>query len=262
VQNASSKMIGIGTPSASKTIERMTASPPRQTHFVVVAGVLTRWAKLAFHPGIDPRPESPANTPMPLTIHGSPRSRTMRVLWMAAELDLDYEHDPIAFDDPALKSAEFLRLNPAGAIPTIEEDGFALAESLAINLYLAKKHSLGGLYPATLEGEAQAWRWSLWAQGQLEPWIMRDALLADLRAAIAPHAVPAIASALTTLERALSDRQWLVGEGFTVADLNMAAVLSPSRSGRLDLAPYPSVAAWLARCYARPAALATRARFG
>jgi len=55
---------------------------------------------------------------MALVIHGSSRSRTMRVLWMAAELGLDYEHDPIAFDDPALKSAAFLALNPAGAIPT------------------------------------------------------------------------------------------------------------------------------------------------
>ncbi|HTX49653.1 MAG TPA: glutathione S-transferase N-terminal domain-containing protein, partial [Caulobacteraceae bacterium] len=71
---------------------------------------------------------------MALTIHGSARSRTMRVLWMATELGLDFEHDPIAFDDPRLKSPPFLALNPAGAIPTIEDDGFALAESLAINL--------------------------------------------------------------------------------------------------------------------------------
>jgi glutathione S-transferase len=198
---------------------------------------------------------------MALTIHGSSRSRTMRVLWMAAELGLDYQHDPIAYDDPALKSAEFLRLNPAGAIPTLEDDGFALSESLAINLYLAKKHGLGGLYPATLEGEAQAWRWSLWAQGQLEPWVMRDALLEELRAAIAPHAAPVIAAALATLERALAGRSWLVGDNFTVADLNVAAVLSPSRAQHLDLAPYPNVAAWLAGCYGRPAALATRARF-
>jgi glutathione S-transferase len=198
---------------------------------------------------------------MALTIHGSSRSRTMRVLWMAAELGLDYEHDPIAYDDPALKSAEFLKLNPAGAIPTLEDGGFALAESLAINLYLAKKHDLGGLYPATLEGEAQAWRWSLWAQGQLEPWVMRDALLEELRAAIAPHAAPVIAAALATLNRALAGRSWLVGNAFTVADLNVAAVLSPSRAQHLNLAPYPNVAAWLARCYGRPAALATRARF-
>lgn len=202
---------------------------------------------------------------MALTIYGSPRSRTLRVLWMAAELGLDYEHTPLAFDDPELKSAAFLALNPAGAIPTIVDDGMALSESLAINLYLAKRYGAAGaepLYPDTIEGEAQAWRWSLWAQGQLEPWIMRDALLAELRDATADHATPVVAGALATLERALSNRPWLLGEAFTVADLNVAAVLSPSRAGHLDLAPYPKAQAWLARCYARPAAVATRRRFG
>ena len=199
---------------------------------------------------------------MALIIHGSPRSRTMRVLWMAAEVGVDFEHDPVDFDDPRLKSDAFLRLNPAGAIPTIEDDSFALSESLAINLYLAKRYGLGSLYPTSLEGEADAWRWSLWAQGQLEPWLMRDALLADLRAAMAERVSPIIAAALAVLERALAGRTWLVGDGFTVADLNVAAVLSPSRAEHLDLMPYPNVAAWLARCYARPAARATRARFG
>jgi glutathione S-transferase len=93
----------------------------------------------------------------------------MRVLWMAAEVGVEFEHDPIAFDDPGLKSDAFLQRNPAGAIPTLEDDGFALPESLAINLYLAKRYALGSLYPASLQDEAQVWRWSLWAQGQLEP---------------------------------------------------------------------------------------------
>ena len=199
---------------------------------------------------------------MALIIHGSPRSRTLRVLWMAAEVGVEFEHDPVAFDDPKLKSPEFLDLNPAGAIPTIEDDGVALSESLAVNLYLAKRYALGSLYPASLEDEAQVWRWSLWAQGQLEPWLMRDALLADLRAALAGHAGPMIAEGLATLNRALDGRSWLVGESFSVADLNVAAVLSPSRAEHLDLAPYPHVAAWLARCYARPAARATRAKYG
>ena len=202
---------------------------------------------------------------MALTIYGSPRSRTLRVLWMAAELGLDYQHVSLAFDDPELKSPAFLALNPAGAIPTIVDDGLALSESLAINLYLAKRYGSAGaepLYPGTIEGEAQAWRWSLWAQGQLEPWIMRDALLADLRAAAAEHVAPMVTSALATLERALTGRAWLLGEAFTVADLNVAAVLSPSRAEHLDFTPYPNVRNWLAGCYARPAAVAARRRYG
>ena len=198
---------------------------------------------------------------MALTIYGTPRSRTLRVLWMAAELGLDYAHLPLSVDAPELKSDAFLALNPAGAVPTIVDDGFALSESLAINLYLAKRYGLGALYPAMLAGEAACWRWSLWAQGQLEPWVMRDARLAGLRAAIAATAKPEIARSLATLDRALADKPWLLGETFGVADLNVASVLSPSRSEHLDLGPYPTVAGWLGRCYARPAAVATRRRF-
>ena len=198
---------------------------------------------------------------MALIIHGSSRSRTMRVLWMATELGLDFEHDPVAFDDPKLKSPAFRRLNPAGAIPTIQDGDFSLSESLAINLYLAKRYGLGRLYPSDLQDEARTWRWTLWAQGQLEPWVMRDALLSDVRNAIGPHAAPVIASALDTLERGLDGRSWLVGEAFSVADLNVACVLSPSRTARLDLSPFPKVHDWLARCYGRPAAVATRSRF-
>jgi glutathione S-transferase len=199
---------------------------------------------------------------MALKLYGSPRSRTMRVLWMLTELELDFEHVPLAWDDPQLKSGEFLGLNPAGAIPTLVDDGFALSESLAINLYLGRKYSHGALCPADLAGEAQTWRWSLWAQGHVEPWVMRDALLADLRAATAAQVAPLITASFATLQRVLEQSPWLLGHTFTVADLNVAGVLSPSRAEHLDLAPYPAVTDWLARCYARPAAQAARARYG
>ena len=173
---------------------------------------------------------------MALTIYGTHRSRTMRVLWTAAELGLDYQHVPLTVDDPWLKSPAFLAISPNGTIPAIVDDGFALAESMAINLYLTKRHAPGSLYPESLEGEADAWRWSLWAQGQLEPWVMQDARLADLRGAAAA-----------------SMRQEV--------ELNVAGVLSPSRAGKLDLEPCPQVRAWLERCYGRPAALGVRARY-
>jgi glutathione S-transferase len=201
---------------------------------------------------------------MALTIYGSPRSRTMRTLWAAAELGLTYTHVPLAWDDPALKEPEFLRLNPAGTIPTIVDDDFALGESLAINLYLARKFGADGatpLYPGGSRIEAEVWRWSLWAQGHLEPWVQRDARFGAMRTSAADVLEAAIRAGLATLERGLSGREWLVGEHFTVADLNVAAVLSPSRACHLDLTRHPQTAAWIARCYDRPAARATRRRF-
>jgi glutathione S-transferase len=202
---------------------------------------------------------------MALTIYGSPRSRTMRTLWAAAELGLDYAHIPIAFDDPALKSAAFRRINPAGAIPAIVDDDFALSESLAINLYLAKKYGSAGdepLYPSTLEGEAEVWRWTLWAQGHLEPWVQGDALLADLIAAIGDRAAAMVDRALGALDGALRERPWLAAPHFSVADLNVAAVLSPSRAARVDFSAHAPARAWLTRCYARPVAVAVRQKFG
>jgi glutathione S-transferase len=198
---------------------------------------------------------------MALTLYGSPQSRTKRVLWTLAELGLDYTHIPLAFDDPALKTPEFLAMNPAGAIPTLVDDGFAISESLAINLYLARKYGAERLGVAALEDEARAWRWTLWAQGHLEPWVMRDALLADVRAAVAPHVGPVIEAGLGTLARGLGDGPWLGGRAFGVADLNVAAVLSPSRAEHVDFGPFPTVRDWLTRCYARPAAIETRRLF-
>ena len=201
---------------------------------------------------------------MTITLYGSPRSRTMRVLWMATELSLEFEHVPYEYDDPALKEAAFLELNPAGAIPTLVDGDLALSESLAINLYLARRYGSEGtapIYPLSPESEASAISWTLFAQGHLEPWVQKDLLLADLIENIGDQADGMIRQSLAVLERQLAGSAWLLGESFTVADLNVAAVLSPSRSSLLDLSDFPVVADWLARCYARPAAIEARRRY-
>lgn len=183
---------------------------------------------------------------------------------MAAELGLEYEHVPLEATDPALKSPDFLKLNPAGAVPTIVDDGLALAESAAINLYLAKTYGRGdeGLYPPSAHAEAEVWRWSLWAQAHLEPWLQRDAGAAELRARASDSMAQLALASLQVLNAALTGREWLVGDRFTVADLNVAGVLSPSRTADLDLAPFGAVQRWRSACYQRPAALAVRRNLG
>ena len=91
-----------------------------------------------------------------LRIYGIARTRAFRALWVAKELGLDYQHLSIEIGDDGAKSPEFLAINPNGRLPVIVDGDFVLFESLAITLYLAKKHSSGKLYPATLEGEARA----------------------------------------------------------------------------------------------------------
>src|SRR5437588_323550 len=94
-------------------------------------------------------PEQPRREElMALKIYGIPRSRAFRVLWMAKELGLDYENVPIDMGKGDTRTPDYLRINPNGHIPAIDDDGFILWESMAINLYLAKKYSPASLYPA------------------------------------------------------------------------------------------------------------------
>src|SRR4029077_14762078 len=82
-------------------------------------------------------------------------------------LGLDYENVPVHFADGSAKTPEYLAVNPNGRIPAIDDNGFKLWESMAINLYLAKKHG-SGLLPKTMEDEAQAIQWSFWVMTEVE----------------------------------------------------------------------------------------------
>jgi glutathione S-transferase len=202
---------------------------------------------------------------MALTLYGSPQSRTMRSLWVLAELELNFTLVSVEWDDPALKAPAFLALNSAGTIPTLVDDGVVVAESMAIALYLTRRYgdsSSAALYPTGAQAEADVWRWTLWAQGHLESWVQQDARLTEMRAEFGPAVQAEITKSLTTLESALVRRAWLSTGHFTVADLNVASVLSPSRAKHLMLMEYPAISDWLERCYGRPAALASRLKYG
>jgi glutathione S-transferase len=190
-----------------------------------------------------------------LRIYGSARSRAIRTLWMAEELGLKNEHLDYAPRSPETRTPAFLALNPNGRVPTIDDDGFVLSESMAINLYLSKKHAK--LYPADAMNEALAWQWSFWEVDRLDRQMTTYAnnafVLPDAQrdAAAAKAAWDEIAPALGVLEIALGKVQWLAGGEFTVADLNVAAAMYRALS--FDLGKWPRVDEWLRRCWDRPA---------
>jgi glutathione S-transferase len=72
-----------------------------------------------------------------LKLYGSVRSRGSRVLWMLAELNVPYDHKDYLPRSPETKTPEFLAMNPNARVPVIDDDGFILSESMAINCYLA-----------------------------------------------------------------------------------------------------------------------------
>lgn len=188
-----------------------------------------------------------------LQIFGFTRSRTMRTLWLADELGLDYVHRQK--DDEGL---DYLAINPSGKVPAIDDDGLVLTESMAINMYLAKKHG-GDLAPRDLVEEAKILQWTFWAMTEVEATaltilfcrVLRPEEERDLAAADKGEAE--LQKPLAILNDALAGRDYLVGDRFTVADLNVAAVLSWVKIGRVDLSAFPNLTAWMGRCLERPA---------
>ncbi|KRE17965.1 glutathione S-transferase [Bosea sp. Root381] len=207
---------------------------------------------------------------MSLTIYGCYRSRATRNVWLANELGLAFKHvpviqayrvaDPSAPDAPLhTRSPEFLKVNPNGHIPSIDDDGFKLHESLAINLYLARKHG-GPLAPKDAKEEGLAVMWSLWAATECEthalnllyhlagyPSEKRDPKLVEA-------ALTALPAPFAVLDRALAEGGgFVMGGRFTVADINVAEVIRYAKPATSLFEAAPHVKAWLDACQARPA---------
>lgn len=196
-----------------------------------------------------------------ITLYGISASRAFRCLWMLEELGLDYRHEPLDYRDKAgLNDPAYRALNPNGRIPTLVDGDTVLWESMAINLYLARRYGdPQRLWPESHEGEGLAWQWSFWVMTEVEhpllSVLMHRRLLPPERRdpEKAARNEGLLQQPLNVLQQALDARDHLVEGRFTVADLNVAAVLGWTRPARLDLAPYPAVDAWLSRCLARPA---------
>src|SRR5215831_3755569 len=193
-----------------------------------------------------------------LKIYGAARTRAFRALWIAEELQLDYQHVPVEIGDAGARTPEFLALNPNGRLPLIADGDFVLSESLAITLYLAKRYAQGTLYPAALDAEARVWQWSFWAIAEVDRgvniWSLHTVRLplGERDAALRDEALTVLAAPFAVLDAAVTKGAHLLGPDFTVADLNVAAVIS--RAVDMDLAARPHLKDWLHRCLDRPAA--------
>lgn len=200
-----------------------------------------------------------------LTIYGVYRSRASRNIWLAEELGIPFKQVPVIQHYRSVpagmlhtQSPEFLKVNPNGLIPSIDDDGLVLHESLAINLYLARKHG-GSLAAAKVAEEGEFAMWSLWAATGVEPHAInvlyhrlgnptgvKDPKVADA-------AVEALKGPFAVLDKALAKTGWLVGGRFTVADINVAEIVRYAQAAPELFDAAPRVKTWLAACQARPA---------
>ncbi|MGE0661217.1 MAG: glutathione S-transferase family protein [Reyranellaceae bacterium] len=201
---------------------------------------------------------------MGLKLYGVLRSRASRVAWLCNELGMSYEHVPVmqayrladlAAPDAPFNTAspEYRKVNANGLIPTIDDDGFVMHESLAINLYLAKKHG-GALAPRDAREEALMTMWALWAATEVEPRSVVIVMNMGKNQDIVDAAAAALPGPFGVLEAALErGGGHIVGGRFTVADLNTAEVLRYAQTVPALFDRFPAVKAWIAACQSRPA---------
>ena len=152
-----------------------------------------------------------------LTIYGVHRSRASRNIWLAHEIGLQFRHVPVIqayrLSDPHApgaplntRSSAFLKINPNGHVPSLDDDGLVLHESLAINLYLAKRYG-GALGPADIAEDGQMGMWTLWASTEVEPHSIKilnhrvSYSPADRDPAVAQAAIDALRTPISVLDR-------------------------------------------------------------
>jgi glutathione S-transferase len=193
-----------------------------------------------------------------LQLYGNPLSRAMRCLWLLEETGEPYQLIEKSTRAGDLQTPEYLRLNPNARIPTLVDGDVVLWESMAINIYLAQKHQ-GPMHCSSAEVLGQAAQWSFWAMLEMEE------LLLDLlnhRAALpefardpshAERSELLLQKPLQVLNGSLGEPQFLAGDNFTLADLNVASILVWGKMARINLSAHPNVARWLDVCLARPA---------
>lgn len=192
-----------------------------------------------------------------LKVHHLEQSRSRRILWLLEELGLDYElifyeRDPETW----LAPPELKAVYPLGKSPVLEDDGRLLAESGAIIDYLVRRRSDGRLAPEPSSPLYDDYvHWLHYAEGSAMLPMMLTLYIGRLGEAGAPLHPRLDSEAnnhLGYIEQALEGKEFILGEEFSAADIQIAFVLDAARMlGRLD--DRPTLCAYLERMHARPA---------
>jgi glutathione S-transferase len=195
---------------------------------------------------------------MTITLYHHPYSRAATVVWMLEEVGLPYTLEYVDIMTGAHKTPAMLAKNPMGKLPILDDDGQIVTEVAAIGLYLADRYAAGRLAP-TLDDPARGtyFRWSLFAPSVIEPGSMAKASGWDFKPSQAGWG--SHDAMLASMEAAVSGRDFLLGDRFSMADVIFGGTLRYMlRFGMLDARP--AFTAYAERLGARPAAQAADAR--
>ncbi len=185
-----------------------------------------------------------------LTVHGDIRSgNCLKVRWLLDRMGLDYQWIETDVMSGVTRRADFLKMNPAGQLPTLVlADGRALAQSNAILVHMAEGSEW---IPADPFARAKMFEWLFWEQYSHEPYIavarFQRTLGGKAAEEIEPRLMERGRAALARMEAALTEADWLAGDGPTIADLALVAYTRVAPEGGFDLQPWPTVRAWIGR---------------
>jgi len=186
---------------------------------------------------------------------GHGETKDLRVQWALEEVGLDYRFRALDQTAGDLDSDDYDRISPFHQVPVIDDDGFVIAESAAILLYVAEK--AGRLIPSDVQGRTTVMQWCFAAVSTIAPTLQSLETIEIFDEDKSATKVLAETRKLAArwfghLERRLDGREWIAQPEFTVADVAMASVLRTIR--RTDLmAPFPRIQSYFQRCHARPA---------
>ena len=176
-----------------------------------------------------------------------------RVRLFLALLGIEHEQIVVDLGKREQKTPEFLKLNPFGQVPVIDDQGTVVVDSNAILVYLAKKYDKTGWLPEEPAAAAAVQKWLSVAAGDVAYGPAAARVITVFGASLNADEVIARAHILLKrVEAALTDREWLAAPRPTLADLALYSYIARAPEGNVDLSAYPNVTAWLAHIEALP----------
>lgn len=168
-------------------------------------------------------------------------------------MSVPYEEVAMSFEDGSLKGSEFLAVNPRGQVPAVEDDGEAIWDSAAILVYLARKHGGESWLPTEPMAMAHVMEWLTVAGGDHLQGLARCRFLKRRGLSDGYEQARAVAhKTLDMMEHHLKSRDWLVGDGPTIAEPGCFVYVDLADEGEIDTAGHPAVVAWMNRVRALP----------
>ncbi|MCF8504033.1 MAG: glutathione S-transferase family protein [Caulobacter sp.] len=196
-------------------------------------------------------------------LYWSPGAASLAVHWMLLELGVPFEPERADIDSGLNRSADYLRLNPTGQVPTLVVDGAPVTETAALLMLLAERHPEGGLAPAAGSGERAEWlAWMVYLANSLMP-AFRFWFYSGDAPGLSPASLqPVVERCWDRIDDRLAGRDFIVGEGLSTVDLLATMLMRWSRNMPRPATEWPNIARYLRRMRSLPALRLVHAREG